>query len=109
VVEEHLSTGSNTVTYQVLIEGYYHARDPVEAADAVAVGTSMTSEVTFSALSELVRDALRNDGALHGGGSAINCGPPQCLTWDVVDLVSMTCHHCEITIAVEEEILISYV
>jgi len=120
--EERLGFSGNTRAYQLILEGYRQARDPTEAADAAAIGTTMTTEVAFSAEVEAICDALRNDTATHGGELATGADPPQVTIWDyqVIQTTpddlgtgaegeSIECHHAQITVTVRAELGVTLV
>ena len=105
VEETPYSTSSRMRQYRVTIKAWYQARDPATDSDAVAVGTSMTSELVFLNLVEAVCDQLRNDAHLTGGDVAEQIGPPVVTTWSLEEPegIEALCHYCEIELTAEIE------
>ena len=115
--EERLGFSGNTRTYQIVIEGWRQCWDPTELAGAVAIGTTMTSEMAWSVEVEAICTALRNDAETHGGSLAVGADPPQVTTWDIQTLQvtpedlgtdaepdTIECHHALISVLVRAEV-----
>lgn len=86
--------------YHVWVEGYYQQDDPGAQVQATAVGTDMTSELTFSDLAELVCDGLRGIDSLQGGSLAAHYTPPSLVEWSTRMLGERDCHYCRIEMTV---------
>lgn len=99
------STSSRMRQYRVTIKAWYQVRDPATEPDAVAVGTSMTTELLFLNLVEGVCDKLRNDAHLTGGDIAEKISPPTVTVWSLEELegIEARCHYCEIELTAEIE------
>ena len=105
------STSSRLRSHRIVIRAWYQALDPTMAPDAVAVGTSMVSELTFRALVEAVCTKLRNDAHMNGGDICIHLSPPLVTTWDLRDIEGaedVVCHYAEIEVIAEEEMIFAW-
>jgi len=120
--EDRLGYSGNTRSYQLVLDGFRQVWDPTELAGASEIGTTMTSEIAWSAEVEAICDALRNDADTHGGSLAVGADPPQVTIWDIQTLQvtpedlgaraepdDIDCHHATITILIRDEVGVTLV
>lgn len=109
--EQPHSTSSRLRSHRIVIRAWYQALDPTMVPDAVAVGTSMTTELTFRALVEAVCTKLRNDAHMNGGDVCLHLSPPLVTVFDIRDIEGaedVICHYAEIEVLAEEEMIFAW-